>query len=36
MMFHPVTEDLLDIALEMLNSNTHYNIYLKTVFLQEH
>lgn len=26
MMFHPVTEDLLDIALEMLNSNTHYNI----------
>jgi len=27
-MFQPVTEDLLDIALEILNSNTHYNILI--------
>lgn len=25
-MFQPITEDLLDIALEILNSNTHHNI----------
>jgi hypothetical protein len=24
--FQPITEDLLDIALEIINSNTHYNI----------
>lgn len=26
MIFQPITEDLLDIALEIHNSNTHYNI----------
>lgn len=26
MMFQPITEDLLDIVVEILNSNTHYNI----------
>lgn len=25
-MFQPITEDLLDIVVEILNSNTHYNI----------
>jgi len=26
MIFQPITEDLLDIALEIINSNNHYNI----------